>query len=58
MLTKRQVKMVQLALARKGTPVSSRKWISDGFDDQWPDRSVYALYYNIGRDTKVMVWEK
>ncbi len=57
-MTKTQVQMVKLALANKGTPVSNRKWISDGFDYQWPDKSVYALYYNVGRDTKVMVRSK
>lgn len=53
MITKTQVRMVQLALANGGTPVASCKWISEGFDYQRPDR--YVLYYNVGRDTKVMV---
>lgn len=61
MLTKRQVRMVQLALASRGKPVASFRWISDGFvsyPQGWDRPDEYALYYNVGRDTKVMVWKK
>ena len=54
MLTKQQVQMVKLALATGGTPVADRKWMSDGFV-AWPTPDTYALYYNVGHDTKVMV---
>ena len=54
-MTKQQVRMIQLALADGGKPVADREWISDGFDPQYTKKDV--LYYNRGRDTKVMIRE-
>ena len=57
-LTKTQIMMVKLALYNGGFPVADRKFISDGFDYQWPGKHV--LYYNVANkvtgkdDTKVM----